>query len=190
MALAARNGAPTDLPGWAPANLTSVAPQPNRCRIGRTSPAGVAELQHRPATVNSSCAYWETGSDWLGEATRASACRSSARYRLRLARGGREVRSRLVALPCPRRRVGPEEARKRLRPWHSTTFTAPLDTLRRWFVQLSTVPPFSPRHRNGKNNGPQPRRSSSDSGRRENEKKGLFSPANRFLTITPVDFNS
>src|SRR5215472_3095516 len=90
MALAARNGAPTDLPGWDPANLTSVAPQPNRCRIGRTSPAGVAELQHRLATVNSSCAYWETGSDWLGEATRASACRSSARYRLRLARGGRE----------------------------------------------------------------------------------------------------
>ena len=73
MALAARNGAPTDLPGWAPANLISVAPQPNRCRIGRTSPAGVARLQHRLATGNSSCAVtgWARTSrrlrksDWL-----------------------------------------------------------------------------------------------------------------------------
>src|SRR5262249_3880384 len=62
--------------------------------LGGLRPLGWAELQHRLATVNSSCAYWETGSDWLGEATRASACRSSARYRLRLARGGREDRSR------------------------------------------------------------------------------------------------
>jgi hypothetical protein len=77
--------------------------------LGGLCPLGWAELHHRLATVNSSCAYWETGSDWLGEATRASACRSSGRWLPSPAHVGREGRGREGLNASLPRSVGPEQ---------------------------------------------------------------------------------